>query len=76
MAYIDKRTCNIKHVAECFNRTITSRIKARFDAEPDVPGHWLYTDYLDKYRDEAARVSVVSFDLNTIRPLSQDDRRA
>lgn len=54
MAYIDE--ANLQHkntIAECFNRTIASRSRKHFmTLNPDVPGHWLYTDYLDKYRDE------------------------
>ena len=54
MSYIDE--ANLQHkntIAECFNRTIASRSRKHFmTLNPDVPGHWLYTDYLDKFRDE------------------------
>jgi PBSX family phage terminase large subunit len=54
MVYVDE--ANLQHpntIAECFNRTIASKSRKHFfTLNPDVPAHWLYTDYLDKYKEE------------------------
>lgn len=52
--YIDE--ANLQHpntIAEAFNRTIAAKDRRHYmTLNPDVPSHWLYTDYLDKFRDE------------------------
>lgn len=53
-AYADE--ANLYHpntVAEMFNRTIASRFRKHYiTLNPDVPSHWLYRDYLDKFEKE------------------------
>jgi PBSX family phage terminase large subunit len=78
MAYIDE--ANLQHkntIAECFNRTIASRSRKHFmTLNPDVPGHWLYTDYLDKFRDEKLPgYRWFHFDLND-NPAITEERKA
>jgi PBSX family phage terminase large subunit len=52
-AYNDE--ANLQHpntIAECFNRTIAAQNRRHFmTLNPDNPTHWLYRDYLDKFRD-------------------------
>ena len=52
--YMDE--ANLQHpntIAECFNRTVVSRDRKHFmTLNPDIPGHWLYRDYIDKFRDD------------------------
>lgn len=47
---------NLQHrdfIQECFNRTIASRDRRHYwTLNPDVPGHWIYKDYVDKFRDD------------------------
>lgn len=47
---------NLQHrdfIQECFNRTIASKDRRHYwTLNPDVPGHWIYKEYVDKYRDE------------------------
>lgn len=54
MTYMDE--ANLQHpntIAECFNRTIASKSRKHFmTLNPDIPGHWLYRDYLDKFQEE------------------------
>lgn len=54
MVYIDE--VNLQHrntVIEGFNRTIASRARKHFfTLNPDTPTAWIYTDFIDKYRDQ------------------------
>ena len=47
---------NLQHkdfVVECFNRTIASKERRHYwTLNPEAPSHWIYKDYIDKYRDE------------------------
>ena len=47
---------NLQHkntIVECFNRTIASNDRRNFWVmNPDVPDHWIYTDYIDKYQKD------------------------
>lgn len=53
-AYNDE--ANLQHpntIAESFNRTIAAKDRRHFmTLNPDAPTHWLYKNYLDKFRDE------------------------
>ena len=43
-------------LAEAFNRTIVSKLRLHlFTLNPDVPSHWLYSNYLDKYDKEKTK---------------------
>lgn len=47
---------NLQHkntIIESFNRTIASPKRMHFmSLNPDVPGHWLYTDIIDEYQEQ------------------------
>ena len=49
--YMDE--ANLQHpntIVECFNRTMAAKDRRHFATlNPDVPSHWFYRDYLDKY---------------------------
>lgn len=45
--------CHPNTVAESFNRTIVSSDRRHiWTLNPDVPAHWVYSDYLDRYDEE------------------------
>ena len=52
--YIDEANqCHPNTVAESFNRTIVSSDRRHiWTLNPDVPAHWVYADYLDRYDEE------------------------
>jgi len=56
---------NLQHentINESFNRTIASKERVHImTLNPDVPDHWLYQDYLDRYKELSEKGKLVGY---------------
>lgn len=64
-------------IVECFNRTVVSLDRRIFwTLNPDAPSHWIYSDYIDKYKkDNIAGYRWFHFTLDD-NPAITPERRA
>ncbi len=68
--------CHPNSIAESFNRTAVSKDRRHmWSLNPDVPAHWIYADYLDKYdKEQPAGYKWFHFDLDD-NPAMTEERK-
>ena len=68
--------CHPNTIAESFNRTAVSKDRRHYwTLNPDVPSHWIYTEYLDKYDElQPAGYKWFHFDLDD-NPAMTEERK-
>ena len=76
--YIDEANqCHSNTIVESFNRTAVSKDRRHlWTLNPDVPGHWLYSDYLDRYdKEQPAGYKWFHFDLDDNPAMTEERKR-